>query len=104
MSRSPRIVSPAKLTLIRSMYARTYDFFHCVVHLFLHFPPSGTTDLAARFDSKTNGTGTLPAVCLKGHSAKLPDGLWLSPACSACPFQGTAERPASRHPVPQAER
>ena len=60
-----------------------------------YVPASGTRDLAVRFDSKTNGTGTLRQFVSKATRPKLPGGLLLSPVCPACLVQRTAERPAS---------
>jgi hypothetical protein len=68
-----------------------------LLRLFLlgYVPASGTTDLAVRFDSKTNGTGTLRQFVSKATRPKLPGGLLLSPVCLSCLVQRTAERPAS---------
>jgi hypothetical protein len=54
-------------------------------------PASGTRDLAMRFDSKANGTGTLRQFVSKATRPKLPGGLLLS-RVAACLVQGTAER------------
>jgi hypothetical protein len=70
-------------------------------------PELGTRYVGVRFDSKANGTGTAPAVRLKGHAAKLPGGLLLS---SPCLVQGPLTTPACRsstcriYPVPQGDR
>jgi hypothetical protein len=55
----------------------------------------GTKDIGVRFDSKTNGTGTLRQFVSKATRPKLPGGLLLSSVCPACLVQGTAERPGS---------
>jgi hypothetical protein len=50
-------------------------------------PASGTRDLAMRFESKANGTGTLRQFVSKATRPKLPGGLLLS-RVAACLVQG----------------